>query len=144
MQAIRAAEIESPSREELLASLKTSEEESKKLSRLLNNQYGKNSRQLKYHLQTVAGFQSELEQLKKSNDTLLTQKKSLEKLVASLRAEIASKNEAMQSAVKDCNFFEMLLCSRDKMLEKIEHEKRDALNELVALKSQLAALSYSR
>ena len=96
MQAIRAAEIESPSREELLASLKTSEEESKKLSRLLNNQYGKNSRQLKYHLQTVAGFQSELEQLKKSNDTLLTQKKSLEKLVASLRAEMASK-------MKPCN-----------------------------------------
>ena len=144
MRAIQAAEIEGPSRDEPLASLKKAEEESRKLNRLLHNQYSKTSRHTKYHLQTVAGFQSELEQLKKSNETLVTEKKSLQKVITSQRAEIASKSNALHSAVMDCNFFELLLSSRDKLLEKMEHEKREALNELAALRSQLGVLSNSQ
>ena len=144
MLALRSAEIEEapvPSHDELMATLRQSEEKSRKLKQLLQNQYSKLSRQMKHHQQTVDGFQFELERLKKQNETLLTEQKALRTCIGVQSAEIRSKNDALQSAVMDVNFFEVLLSSRDKTIERLENEKKETLKDLITIKSQLAALT---
>ena len=144
MLALRSAEIEEvpvSSHGELMATLRRSEAKSRKLKQLLQNQYSKLSRHLKHYQQTVAGFQFEIEQLKKNNETLLTEQKALQTCIGFQSAEIRSKTDALQSAVMDVNFFEVLLSSRDKTIERLENEKKETLKDLITIKSQLAALT---
>ena len=78
---------------------------------------------------------------KKNNETLLTEQKALQTCIGFQSAEIRSKTDALQSAVMDVNFFEVLLSSRDKTIERLENEKNEMLRDLTVVKSQLAALT---
>ena len=126
--AIQAADIGmplGPSPDHLMASLRREEAKSRQLKRLLQNQYSKMSRHLKYHNQTVVGFQAEVEKLKKNNATLLTEKKTLEETIEQNFFEMVSQTKAMHSATMDANFYKILLSSRDKLVEQLTNEKKN-------------------
>lgn len=135
LQAAKLEEALSPN--QLMTSLRHEEAKCRHLKRLLQNQYTKLSRHSKYHNQMVAGFQSELAQLKKSNEILLAEKKTFEEAIEKKNSKLASQGQAIQSAIMDANFFELLLSSRDKRIEELEQEKHQLLKDLVAIKSQL-------
>ena len=82
------------------------------------------SRHLKYHNQTVVGFQAEVEKLKKTA-TLLTEKKTLEETIEKNFFEMVSQTQAMHSATMDANFYKILLSSRDKLVEQLTNEKKN-------------------
>ena len=147
MLAIQAADIEThpgPSRAHLKASLRKEEARSRQLRRLLQNQYSKMSRHQKYHQQTVAGFRSEVEILNRRNLALLAEKKTLEETIEKTKLEMASQSQTTQSAVLDANFFEVLISSRDKLVEQLLNEKKQIFQNLVAIKAQLERLTRNQ
>lgn len=137
---LMAVESSGPSRNQLQLLLKSEELRSGHYKKLLNNQYSKFSRHSKQHKMNVTKLESEILQLKKTNQDLSTEKKSLETSIEMKNAEIKSQNDALKTALADRQFFEMLLSHRDQTNARLEQERNELLAQIISFKSKCASM----
>ena len=88
----------------------------------------------------VTKLESEILQLKKTNQDLSTEKKSLETSIEIKNAEIKSQNDALKTALADRQFFEMLLSHRDQTNARLEQERNELLAQIISFKSKCASM----
>ena len=88
----------------------------------------------------VTKLESEILQLKKTNQDLSTEKKSLETSIEIKNAEIKSQNDALKTALADRQFFEMLLSHRDQTNARLEQERNELLPQIISFKSKCASM----
>ena len=88
----------------------------------------------------VTNLESEILQLKKTNQDLSTEKKSLETSIEMKNAEIKSQNDALKTALADRQFFEMLLSHRDQTNARLEQERNELLAQIISFKSKCASM----
>ena len=88
----------------------------------------------------VTKLESEILQLKKTNQDLSTEKKSLETSIEMKNAEIKSQNDALKTALADRQFFEMLLSHRDQTNARLEQERNELLAQIISFKSKCASM----